>query len=183
MADQCGLGRTRADGLFFLEARIAYRNATQHVIILSGLLSNPLNLFRTVVKVLRTGQGQAQRVARFFPPAFNHLFALLLTRIQVYVRRSANPFRERRGFIEGSRRLALGLWRVHDLPAGGLSRPNGRSSACGKQDQQERGCVAGLHGSLGHPPTGRFLEISFRIASFQLPFSTGVEKTARGNKC
>jgi hypothetical protein len=33
----------------------------------------------------------------------------------------------------------------------------------------ERGCVAGLHGSLGHPPTGRFFETSFRIASFQSP--------------
>jgi hypothetical protein len=36
--------------------------------------------------------------------------------------------------------------------------------------KRERSSVAEIHDvSFGHPPTGRFLEINFRIASFQLP--------------
>ncbi len=129
MADQCGLGRTRADGT----AENPGHEPSQHRIqddICSKRDHKHQYLKRERVSS-RSGHCDScyEHCARPQP-------------------KEPNPARHRRENVRGQ----VNPYRYQ------------------QSDERAPSCTATrLHGSLGQPPTGRFLEISFRIASFQSP--------------
>src|SRR5208282_5536222 len=135
--------KSRPIVLIWFQVRIIYRNAARLVIEVYKRLSNLRKARRIVTCAL--------------PQAFETLFALVLSRIVVCVRRSNNPFREWCGFIGCWVRSAFYQRRLHDLPFGRFRRHDGQSGAApSKQHKRERGSVARLRSGLSDAGFARF---------------------------